>query len=159
MSIRQFRSHDLFLLSPCRVYLTPQLYYVLNIALFLNYGVIEPYSLQVSLCMVFFYLSILLYWCNTDLTLPYGLILLTYFNFTINTYIWLYNTPVSHTPLFRAQLCKKILLVLFLTDIAFVLLDLYLHPLLSPLLGPLLLPLKLSWLIVILFCIISPHTI
>ena len=37
--------------------------------------------------------------------------------FTINTYLWRCNILVLNTPLFRAQLCKKISLILLLADI------------------------------------------
>ena len=81
----------------------------------------------------------------------------TYFNFTTNTYLRLCNIPVLNSFLFRAQLCKKILLTLLLATIVFASLKLFLYPLLSLLLGPLLLPLKLPWLTVTLAAYIALH--
>ena len=79
--------------------------------------------------------------------------------FTINTYLQCCNIPVLNTPLFRAQLCKKISLILLFANIVLILLNLFSLSLLSLLLGPSLLLLRLPWLLITLVYSISSYTI
>ena len=60
-----------------------------------------------------------LVWYQLYFTL-WSCIYYTHFDFTINTYLQCCNTPVSNTPLFRAQLYKEILLILLHINIALV---------------------------------------
>ena len=118
---------------------------LLNIVYFLNHSVTEPRGLWVTLHMVLF-----IFWVFSLGMILLALYLMTshlfyLLQFTINTYLWLCNTPVSNTPLFKSTTLQGDLACiahfchcLYFAHLVFTLL-LYLSS------GPLLLPLKSPW--------------
>ena len=123
------------------------IYYIFyeNISLFLNHSMTEPRGLWVTLHMVLF-----IFWVFSLGMILLALYLMTshlfyLLQFTINTYLWLCNTPVSNIPLFKSTTLQRDLacIAYFCHCLHFA------HLVFTPLLylssGPLLLPLKSPW--------------